>query len=391
MPVNFQEIQRQIREMGAQAPEREKRLEALTLQARQALSDWGSRLDDLNRRVDTARGHNSALRCALPAHEPLTRTCPRPQMDEPDVLLAADGSQINPNRHDPVQFGVINVGAIRMAPGRPETPAETVQSRLLYHEDLYDGDHPVGEEIVALMRDLGERKLLADLTAQEKGQVISLTDGPLELFREPKDRPLFQKLFDDYLEALQRLARLDAITAGYVDRPLADLVVRLLELALLDERDLERAGHVRPLRFVTDLALFAPLLAPGERSAIFGIQSTNASKFSGVTALHFFYLNTGRPGQPWLSRVEIPQWVAAQPEAVDLLHAALLAQCERMGTQPYPYILHRAHEVAVVKLDEKQHLVDMILLEMRRNGIEPGIGTYKQALKNLPGKSRYSR
>jgi hypothetical protein len=391
MPVNFQEIQRQIREMGAQAPEREKRLEELTHQAQQTLAEWGSRLDDLRQRVETAVSHNNALRCAVPAYEILTRAFPRPQLPEPDVLLAADGSQVNPNRHDPVQFGVINVGAIRMTPARIEAPREIVQSRLLYHDDLYVDDSPVGEEVVALMRDLGERKMLADLAAEENGQVLTLTDGPLELFREPKDRALFQELFTEYLEALQQLARLNVITAGYVDRPQADLVVRLLELALLSERDLERAGQIRPLRFVTDLALFTPLLGPGERSAIFAIQSITASKFTGVTALHFFYLNTGRAGQPSLSRVEIPQWVAAEPDAVDLLHCALLLQCERMGTQPYPYILHRAHEVAVVSLDEKQHLIDMILLELRRQGVHLNGGTYKQALKNLPGKSRYSR
>jgi hypothetical protein len=391
MPVNFQEIQRQIREMGAQAPEREKRLEELTDQANQALQVWGGKLDELRRKVEIATGYNSALRCAVPSYEVLTRAFPHPHLPEPDVLLAADGSQVNPSRHDPVQFGVINVGALCMRPGLHEAPREIVQSRLLYHDDLYSGDSPVGEEVVALMRDLGERKLLADLAAQESGKVLTLTDGPLELFREPKERPLFQQLFEEYLEALQRLARLNVITAGYVDQPQADLVVRLLELTLLNEREMERAGHIRPLRFVTDLALFAPLLGPGERSAIFGIQSTNASKFTGVTALHFFYLNTGRPGQASISRVEIPQWVAAEPEAVDLLHSALLLQCERLGTQPYPYILHRAHEVAVVSLDEKQHLIDMILLELRRHGVNIPGGTYKQALKNLAGKSRYSR
>ncbi|HSV86258.1 MAG TPA: DNA double-strand break repair nuclease NurA [Levilinea sp.] len=390
MPVNFLEMQRQIREMGARATEREQQLDRLTRQARQALADWGSRLDDLRGRVELASGYNSALRCAAPVDEILFQTFPRPLLPEPEVLLAADGSQVNPNRHDAVQFGVINVGAIRMARGALEAPREIVQSRLLYYEDLYSGDQPAGEEVVALMRDLGERRLLADLAAEESGLALTLTDGPLELFREPRERPQFRELFDQYLEALQRLARLNVITAGYVDRPLADLVVRLLELALLDERDLERAGHIRPLRFVSDLALFAPLLSAGERSAIFAIQSTSASKFTGVTALHFFYLNAGREGQPSFSRVEIPRWVAAQPAAVDMLHAALLAQCERMGSQPYPYILHRAHEVAVVSLDEKQRLMEMILLELRRQGVNITRGTNKQGLKNLPGKSRYS-
>jgi hypothetical protein len=62
-----------------------------------------------------------------------------------------------------------------------------------------------------------------------------------------------------------------------------------------------------------------------------------------------------------------------------------------MGARPYPYILHRAHEVAVVSLDEKQRLMEMILLELRRQGVGVAGETHKQGLKNLAGKSRYSR
>ncbi len=394
MPVNFQEIQSQIKEMGKQAPERQKLLEEKAARARALLHAWSGKTEALRRLVEAATTYYSGLRCAAPLNEPLTLRKPLPETPGPRVLIAADGSQINPDRHAQVQFGVINVGAIRITPGT--APHEIIQSKLLYHDELETKDGPVGEEVVALMRDLAEREALAylvqaELDAAQDGPTLTLTDGPLELYREPKDRSLFQQLFDDYLVALARLAEQGAVTAGYVDRPRGDLVVRLLELVELQEQGmLEKAGQERPLRPVMDLTLFAGLLGPGERSAVFEIQSSQARKFTGVTALHFFYLNVGRAGHPYLARVELPAWVACDPAAVDLLHAALINQCRQMGARPYPYALQRAHEVAVVSLDEKRQLSDMIALELRRQGLGVDGASHKQANKDiLGGKTRY--
>jgi hypothetical protein len=64
------------------------------------------------------------------------------------------------------------------------------------------------------------------------------------------------------------------------------------------------------LRGVTDLWLFQQLLQPGERSAVFGLQSSSRAHYKGGLALHFFYLNTSRDDHPNLVRVEIPAWVA---------------------------------------------------------------------------------
>jgi len=399
MPVNFQQIQSQIKEMGKQAPERERALEEKVERARARLLAYANRLDELRGLVKAAQSYYSALRCAEPPDErfaePLTLHRPLPPSPAPRVLIAADGSQINPDRHAQVQFGVINVGAFRMAPG--QAPREMIQSDLLTFEQLEDDNRPIGEEVVALMRDLAERKSLAELVKAEveteaEADVLTLTDGPLELFREPKEQKRFQQLFGEYLEALERLAGCGAVTAGYVDRPRGDLVVRLLELTELQEQgDLEHAGKRRLLHPVIDLALFSRLLEPGERSAIFQIRSSQAARFTGVFALHFFYLNVGRPGHPYLARVELPEWVACNPVAVDTLHAALVAQCKQMGARPYPYALQRAHEVAVVSLDEKRQLEDMIALELRRQGAGIEGTSHKQANKEiLGGKTRYS-
>jgi hypothetical protein len=139
------------------------------------------------------------------------------------------------------------------------------------------------------------------------------------------------------------------------------------------------------------LALFTKLLNPGERSAIFAIQSTSTRKFTGVTALYFFYLNVGFAHAPSIARVEIPLWVARNSKSVDLLHAALIDQCRQLGSIPYPYALHRAHEVAVVSLDEKQQLLDLIMFELQRLKIQTEYYTPKQTMKNISGaKKRFS-
>ncbi len=60
-----------------------------------------------------------------------------------------------------------------------------------------------------------------------------------------------------------------------------------------------------------------------------------------------------------------------------------------MGNRPYPYALHRAHEIAVVTYQEKGQISDMIALEYHKRGIEVPGQSYKQSAKDLPGKTRY--
>ncbi|MDR3576508.1 MAG: DNA double-strand break repair nuclease NurA [Anaerolineaceae bacterium] len=390
MPVNFQEIQRQVKEMGRQAPQREKKLREKRQQAENLLQACSDRLEELIRRVEQAVSHNSALRCAVPVEESLTfASLPQP-IQGSIVLLAADGSQVNPSRHDPVEFGVINIGAIRIIPGQAEPPLEITRSTLLYQDALYSEAGPLTEEIVALRRDLNERKMLAELAAKEELPVVALTDGPMELFREPKENKEFRESFKDYLQALRQLAGLQVSAAGYVDKPRADLVVRLLELMILSEDELSQAGKTRPLEGVTDEDLFCQLLQPGQRSAVFAIQSTSSKDFSGSLALHFFFLNVGRSDHPYVARVEVPQWVVQKPELLNMIHFTLVAQCLQMGNRPYPYALHRAHEVALVSFAEKAQLQDMIAVELLRQGVDAGQKSNKQVHKDQSGtRTRY--
>ncbi len=234
MSLDFQQVRRQVQQLGAEALQRQARLENLRVQADDLLGQYADQVDELRQRVQTVvHLYDPALRCALPVHEALKHCGALPPLPAEASILAADGSQIFMDRHAEVQYGLVNAGAILMRHGSALPPATHVVSTLLYHE-AFDR---MTDATLALRRDLDERRLLAELAAQADPPVVTFTDGPMELWGAVNEggeqASQFQKSLEEYLAALERLHELGTVTAGYVDKPGADLVVRLLEVALL--------------------------------------------------------------------------------------------------------------------------------------------------------------
>ena len=393
MPINYQEVYTQIKKIGEGAKERRKKKEDAQASARELLSFYDSKLDLLRAKVDTAKQADPAIRCASPLNENLASHFPPPVSVVQATLIAADGSQITPDKHAAIQFCVVNVGAIQMKLGSGETPAIFTDTELLYGDDLLPNGFPMSDGLVALKRDLAERSKLDVLSKGLQGSVVTFTDGPIELWgAKGEDAHSYVEIVERYLGVLSRLQSRGVITAGYVDKPSADLVVRLLEIASADNEQVQKIKEFHPLRSVSDRWLFGdrkdPLLPPGHRSAVFVIQSSSEKKYTGTLTLHFFYLNVGTEGHPWPVRVEIPKWVADDKEKLDLLHGVLVEQCRVMGSKPYPYLLHRAHETAVVKNEEKQQIEQMLAMELRNQDEEMDEGSYKQSAKDGAGRTR---
>jgi hypothetical protein len=393
MPIDYQQIYTRIKEIGAGARERKKTLDERRVHARDLLNAYNSELDFLRSKVDSAKQADSNIRCALPINEDIASHHPIPGSAIQATLIAADGSQINPDRHAAIQYSVVNVGAIIMRLNSGEAPEIFTDSELLYGDDLLPNGFPLSDGMVALKRDVAERTKLDELSKGIKGPVVTFTDGPIELWgAKGEDANSYAEFVQKYLGVLSRLQSRDVITAGYVDKPSADLVVRLLEIASADNEQIQKMREFHPLRGVSDRWLFGehknPLLPPGHRSAVFGIQSTSEKKYTGTLSLHFFYLNVGTEGHPWSVRVEIPKWVADDKEKLDLLHGVLVEQCRMMGSKPYPYLLHRAHETAVVKMEEKQQIEQMLAMELRNQGDEMDEKSYKQVPKEHQGRTR---
>ena len=389
MGLNYQQVVDKIKELGLNAQARQEILDTRRDSARQLLEYWAEKGMELSTKIEIARKIDPNIRCALPENEPLDSSFIRPPLQESVTLLAADGSQILPDRHRAVQYSLINVGAIIIKSGSGLSPDIFTDTTLLSEDELFTETGMVTEEAIEQRRDIAERRKLLELVQGYPAPLIALTDGPVELWGQKNSGgDDYRKNLEIHQSILSKLQAKNVVVAGYVDKPGADLVIRALEIAQVSSEDEYQAiRKYHPLRGVNDRWLYK-FLPVGNRSAVFGLQSRSRLHYTGALALHFFYLNVGMENHPWLVRVEFPRWVADNIEKLDLLHGCLIQQCQIMGARPYPYILHRAHELAVVTLEEKNQVEQLLELEMRRSGLEVEGVSNKQSGKDLPGRGK---
>jgi hypothetical protein len=81
----------------------------------------------------------------------------------------------------------------------------------------------------------------------------------------------------------------------------------------------------------------------------------------------------------------MPVWVAQDPKRRDLLQAVIWQQCQVVGG--YPYVLARAHELALISSDERRDLEQMVIGALRRRGLDPR-PSEKAWQKTLTGGAR---
>lgn len=381
MPINYLALQPQVTEYCQTAREgiiqRPEKVEAAIALLRRLADELQSGShNDLPARLPNSSIH----RAALPAHETISASFSS-DCKETYHLLASDGSQITSSHHDVLPIALVNTATVYLQPGSGQAPQIKTQTEFIRNKDGTIATDFIREQLVNAIRDVREMQVLAHFPYSGDQPLIVLGDGPLELFQEPRSGEEHQTLFNEYLQTLQSLNQQGRITAGYTDKPRADLVLKMLECAYQAESTPDISG-------ITDADIFTRLLAPGERSAIFCLHSPSSSSYQDAIRLHFFYLNVGTKSQPWIVRVEITAAAAAQPEAIALLQSALLAQCALMSARPYPYILHRAHEEAVVHFDEKERVLDLLSHTLREMGLQPAFKSNKLDAKELGKRTR---
>jgi hypothetical protein len=382
MPINYLELQPQVAEYCQRARDRiisrpEKVALAIDLLRRLSDEVQSEQHQDLSARI----ADSPLKRSALPAHEALDHTFLSSAENEPYALLASDGSQITSSHHDILPLSVINTSTIFMVPGSGQAPRIQTQTEFIRAQDGAIAVDFMPEQLVNSFRDVRELQVLAQFPNISDHPLIALGDGPLELFQEPRSGEAHQALFQEYLQALYTLSKSGSIIAGYTDKPRADLVVKMLEWFFQTQHALDISG-------ITDADIFSQLLSSSARSSIFALHSPSSSAYQGDISLHFFYLNVGSSSHPWIVRVETTASAAAHPKAIALLQHALLAQCLLMGTRPYPYILHRAHEEAVVHFEEREGIMQILSSTLAQMGIDPGAQSNKLNAKELGKRTR---
>jgi len=383
MPLNYIKLQDQINNFSKNGLLQHKQMETQLSQALKALEHFSLDVQRMQK-----NGEGAAVRIAIPTQEDPNKSYAPSMKTSAHNLVCADGSQIVPDPQDVPVFALINIGIVRIPANNTESIQPLIISELYQNGQLYMGNRLINEDMLNLDRDVFEMRYLCENCQGLNGTTIALRDGLLELYHEPRIDKVFQEKFLTYHAYLQSLRSADIITAGYVDKPRSQMLLDLLRRCVSEEEQNPSADLVFPNTI--DRQLFEQKLGKGERSAIFEnrLPQNGVCKSSDTIRFFFFYMNASQSEKPWIVRVEIPEWVAVDAAKIDLLHAALLEQCAIMGTKPYPYCLHRAHETALVRQEEKIELGKQIQAAQLQDGIPLDEKSYKQCAKDhLPRKT----
>lgn len=343
--------------------------------------------DKLRGKLETAK---TSWLLATP-HEPPGRY-PAPDVSaETWRVLATDGSQIEVSRHEVAGCYLINVGEVLLDYG--SNPGAAISSRpdLFFADDdlhpLYGGeDRPADGAIVGTVRDTAELHRLAELIREADRPGIALVDGTLILWRDETNPRGLAKLDPDDLKRRRLDAMLQLFEAGkeqgipvvgYVSSPGGSDVVNALKVMICPEQpvDCDRCPYTPPntrrtaiktkpcdvIDRVTDGRIFSETLQPGERSPLFWSGAPVLEAY-GEHQIAFCYLDTGYE----IARLEVPKWVADDPEAMRTAHA--LAYDQAVRGRGYPVALAEAHEAAVVRGADRNAFFTVLQRKLARDG-----------------------
>ena len=141
MALELNKLTGQVDAMGRALASRRDELAEKTLQARATLAAHPEVSDELQRKIKVARETDEWRRGALPLGTRLD------ERHRPDLrpatytLIAADGSQIYPDRHSFASYYLLNTGAIVLRAGTGGAPTVSSVPEIFFQEaDLYDED-----------------------------------------------------------------------------------------------------------------------------------------------------------------------------------------------------------------------------------------------------------
>jgi hypothetical protein len=401
MSLDLNQIASQVEKMAVHLDvdylERQKHL----AKAMSLLCDKSIDLDGLRSKIDTGK---TSWMPAEPVERLSNRYSP-PSTPDNFAVAAADGSQVDVDRHNSTRYFLVNIGGAYLRYGEN---ADAVLESLPYlyfdKADLVmkspDGisrEIPVEGSLLGIKRDIEELKHLSKMAAllEEGLPALLLADGTLIRWNlMSKDIPEFvvdEFLEQGFLKCLDEIKKIGEhrkiALASYISFPRSSDVVDTLRIALCPHEPVncDKCRRNNPagdyecsaVDGIQDKDLFQTLLDNGERSALF-ISRSSIQKRYGIHRIHFYYVKI----EDEIARIEIPQWIAEDNTLLSLTHTLILDQCRR--GQGYPVALSEAHEQAVVTTADRENL--QMLVESTLSG--KNIEVHRSA-KSLSKRTRW--
>ncbi|KPL21417.1 MAG: hypothetical protein AMJ93_09675 [Anaerolineae bacterium SM23_84] len=312
---------------------------------------------------------------ALPT-KGLSGSFPAPSLPSDFCVVGTDASCIAPDRHVSVRYYVLNVGYALLTYGsQPDAVLEASSHFCFRDEDLYvfpeELEVPIEGALLGARMEVESLRVLLEVVPDTSKPAVALRDGPLTLWTLQNESDEVQHaVLRDFLDAMAFLRQAGVPLAGYISYTGSRDVANSLRMWLCPGQPGECArcetdNHdlCLALAKIRDRDLFA-FLPKGQRSELFGSSSQILERYA-EHRVDFFYLNIGQE----IVRVEVPRWVASNPDLLALVHAVLCDQCRRSpGFPPYPPALLEAHEQAVVTSSERRLVDEMVEQALGRHG-----------------------
>lgn len=279
-------------------------------------------------------------------------------------IVAVDGSQIYPDRHQGTSCYLINIGLVVMRYDQQKSQAHLHTEPHVFGslDNVYSTASVI--DLVNALREAYEFETAAEYMQRNLRDTYSKTllafDGSLIFWHLESKPDDFKDVFiQRYMTVLHALYNRRIFYAAYVSAPRHREVSNLIRLALAQfELETNDAWHL--IDHVTDAQVMQFFLAPGTRSQPYIYTGNLRYAYGQESCPCFFYLHTGYE----IARVEIPAWIARDRAACDLVASVLLDQADK--GKGYPIALAEAHEQAVVKGPDRDFFYQLIT----RHGIQ---------------------
>lgn len=277
------------------------------------------------------------------------------RVGHPYSVVATDGSQIYPDKHQGVPCYVLNTGVAQFNYGSTsKVSLSSIPEIVTLLEDT------MTEDVVNCRR--AEREFEVGLQVSKEVMAdepfVFLCDGSLIFWHlEAKGRGLKDRFLKRYLLLLDQYYHARIPLAGYISLPKSKELIGVLRNA-----GVHKMGPKTSCETLVDTDLVALFLPKNSRTEVFKHHSKLADEYPEHLKPHFLYMHTDLE----IARVEIPKWVAEDSALVERVVGIL--QDQAIKGNGYPVSLAEAHEQAVVKSYEREIFFGMLQKMHLKNG-----------------------
>lgn len=295
-------------------------------------------------------------------------TVPVAPCNKPYQLLALDGSQVYPDKHQGTNCFLINLGIVELQ-YRTGKKGITLQSiPYVFADGIEIEDEMISSvDIVNGKREEFELQAGLEYAKQLKQErqdpLLFLFDGSLIFWHlESKEQALKNYFLKKYFALLEQFRKESIWIAGYISLPKSKELINVVR-TFSGNFDVGKKCQDFTKRLIdTSIAQF--FLSPGMRSTLFKSRSSVTELYPEAISPYFFYFDIGTE----TVRIEVPKYLADDEGAIAGICSIILDQTQKGSG--FPVGLSEAHEQAVVKGADREffyHLIGKLSIEQKRS------------------------